>query len=125
KVKWTTTIAKPGPSGIPAINLAQVAAETKGRADNVIYYFACTLNSTSAQPATLYVGSDDGIQVWLNGQKVHDKNVKRALKPAEDKVHVELKAGKNVLLLKLDQGDGDGGLTLSAEARGNLMFGTP
>jgi hypothetical protein len=73
----------------------------------------------------LYIGSDDGIQVWLNGKKVHDKNVKRALKAAEDKVPVELKAGKNLLLLKLDQGDGDGGLTLSAEARANVAFGTP
>jgi putative membrane-bound dehydrogenase-like protein len=125
KVRWTTTTAKPGPAGFPAINLAQVAAELKGRADNVIYYFAATLESASAQPATLYVGSDDGIQVWLNGQKVHDKNAKRALKPGEDKVAVELKAGRNLVLLKLDQSDGDAGLTLSAEARAILTFGVP
>jgi hypothetical protein len=77
------------------------------------------------QPGTLYIGSDDGIQVWLNGRKVHDKKVTRRLSAAADKVPVELKTGKNLLLLKLDQGSGPGGLTLSAEARDNVSFGVP
>jgi hypothetical protein len=49
----------------------------------------------------------------------------RPLTPGEDKVKVQLKSGKNLILLKLDQGNGFGGLTLSAEARANVTFGVP
>lgn len=125
EMRWRTTTAKPGASGVPEIDVAKVAAELKGRSENVIYYFAVTLDSATDQPGTLYIGSDDGIQVWLNGKKVHDAKGPRALVAGQDKVKVDLKQGKNLLLLKLDQGNGAGGLTLSAEARANLVFGTP
>jgi putative membrane-bound dehydrogenase-like protein len=125
ELRWRTTTAAPGSSGIPEIDVRKVAAELKGRNENVIYYFAVTLDSATEQPGTLHIGSDDGIQVWLNGRKVHDAKVTRALVPGQDKVKVGFKQGKNLILLKLDQGNGAGGLTLSAEARANLVFGTP
>ncbi|MFN0056750.1 MAG: PVC-type heme-binding CxxCH protein [Planctomycetales bacterium] len=125
KVGWTSATAKPGASGIPEIDLRQVAADLKAPADNVIFYFAATLDSAAVQSATLAIGSDDGIQVWLNGRKVHDQQATRALTPGEDKVKVELQQGKNLILLKLDQGNGAAGLSLSAEARANLTFGVP
>lgn len=125
KVRWATVTARAGATGIPEINLRDVAASVKGQSENVIYYFAAPLESATAQPATLYVGSDDGIQVWLNGHKVHDLKATRALRPAEDRIKVDLKPGRNWILLKLDQGSGDAGLTLSAEARGNLAFEAP
>ena len=43
----------------------------------------------------------------------------------DDVVKVDLKQGKNLILLKLDQGNGAAGLTLSAEAKANLAFGVP
>lgn len=125
KVGWTMAATKPGATGIPEVDLRQIAADLKAPADNVIFYFAATLDSAASQPAVLSIGSDDGIQVWLNGEKVHDAKVTRALTPGEDKVKVELKPGKNLLLLKLDQGNGASGLTLSAEAKANLTFGVP
>lgn len=125
KAGWVVATTMPGPTGTPILDLRQVAAEQKGPADNVLFYFAATLDSAAAQEATLSIGSDDGIQVWLNGEKVHDHKVTRALTPGEDKVKVQLKPGKNLLLLKLDQGNGNSGLTLSAEAKGNLTFGVP
>ena len=117
--------ATPGPTGTPIIDVAKLAAELKTSSEQVIYYFAATLDSAAEQPATLALGSDDGIQVWLNGQKVHDAKVTRALVPGEDKVKVQLKAGKNLLLLKLDQGNGAGGLSLAAEARAGVTLGVP
>lgn len=125
KIGWEATQAKPGPAGALAVDLVKLAAELKASSDHVIYYFAATLDSAADQPATLLVGSDDGIQIWLNGKKVHDHKATRALVPGEDKVKVDLKSGKNVLLLKLDQGDGAGGLSLSAEARAGVTFGVP
>jgi putative heme-binding domain-containing protein len=125
KIGWGIVQAQPGPTGVPVIDLPKMAAESKTSSDNVVYYFAVTVDSTADQPATLAIGSDDGIQVWLNGHKVHDHNVTRALTPGEDKVKVQLKPGKNLLLLKLDQGNGFGGMTLSAEARAGVSFGVP
>ncbi|HEY3964509.1 MAG TPA: PVC-type heme-binding CxxCH protein [Planctomycetaceae bacterium] len=125
EVGWGTTTAVPGGTGVPEIDVAKLAAASKTGSDNVIYYFAATVDSATDQPATLAIGSDDGIQVWLNGQKVHDHRVTRALQAGQDKVKVQLKAGKNLLLLKLDQGNGAGGMTLSVEARANATLGVP
>jgi putative membrane-bound dehydrogenase-like protein len=122
---WTRIEGRPGNSGIPEFDLRTSAVERNEPADNVIYYLAAVLDSATSQPATLYVGSDDGVQVWLNGQKVHDHKVTRGLTAAEDKVQVKLRQGRNQLLVKVDQGNGPSGLTLSAEARDNLSFTEP
>ncbi|HVR76104.1 MAG TPA: hypothetical protein VMT52_17365 [Planctomycetota bacterium] len=60
----------------------------------------------------LKLGSDDGVVVWLNGKKVHAKNATRALMVDEDVVDARLEAGKNRILLKVTQGDGQWELTL-------------
>ncbi len=112
-------------NGVPQVSLRELAGKLKQPADRVIYYFAVNLQSNAEQAATLKVGSDDGIQVWVNGTKVHDNATTRALAPGQDKVSVNLKAGKNLILLKLDQGDGDAGLILSAETRQNASFTLP
>jgi hypothetical protein len=53
------------------------------------------------------MGSDDGLAVWLNGTKVIAQNVQRACAPDQARVTLKLKAGKNDLLVKVTQGDGD------------------
>jgi putative heme-binding domain-containing protein len=125
RIGWEVATALPGPTGTPIIDLVKLAAESKTSSDQVIYYFAATLSSTAEQPATLAIGSDDGIQVWLNGQKIHDVKATRILQPGEDKIKVQLKAGNNLLLLKLDQGGGPAGLSLAVEARAGVTFGVP
>jgi putative membrane-bound dehydrogenase-like protein len=124
-VAWEPTSAALGATGIPEIDVAHLAAANKTSSENVIYYFATNINSTSEQPAILAIGSDDGIQVWLNGLKVHDHRTTRPLVAGQDKVKVQLKAGSNLLLLKLDQGNGAGGMTLSLETRANASFAIP
>lgn len=57
--------------------------------------------SPTARTTTLSVGSNDAIKIWLNGQVVHDNNVKRGVMPDQDKVPVTLKAGDNELLMKV------------------------
>lgn len=53
------------------------------------------------------LGSDDTLTVWLNGEKVLAQNVYRGAAPDQDRLTLKLKAGKNRLLLKVCQGDGD------------------
>ncbi len=124
-VGWQIASAVAGSSGVPEIDVAKLGAERKTGSDNVIYYLGCTLDSATEQTVTLAIGSDDGIQVWVNGKKIHDHRVTRALKAGEDLLAVPLKAGKNLLLFKLDQGNGAGGMTLSVESRANVTFGLP
>ena len=125
QVGWTTANPQIWGMGVPAIDVRQVATVLHAPSEQVTYYFAATLESATEQAGTLHVGSDSGILLWVNGAKVHEVKETRPLKPGQDQVAVNLKAGRNVVLLKLAQGSGPGGFTLSAEARGNLSFDAP
>jgi hypothetical protein len=52
--------------------------------------------------ATLSVGSDDGVRVWVNGEKVHDVKGGRQARPGQDVVKVRLKKGWNEIRAKVD-----------------------
>ncbi len=67
------------------------------------FYARCAVRSPRAQPAQLQVGSDDGVRVWLNGVLVHEARLPRGHTVLADRVPVELRAGWNVLLLKVVQ----------------------
>ena len=47
------------------------------------------------------VGSDDSVKVWLNGKVVHVNNVDRGTTGIQDLFRVNLKAGDNLLLVKV------------------------
>jgi FG-GAP-like repeat len=55
----------------------------------------------------LSLGSDDTLSVWLNGQKILANPAYRAAAPDQDHVTLKLRAGKNDLLMKICQGDGE------------------
>lgn len=94
---WTGSGAKPW-----VIDIKRVLG-----GDNRAAYLRVQVSSPRRQEATLELGSDDGIKVWLNGEVVHAKNVPRGLKEGEDKVKVTLNSGWNTLMLKITQGGGD------------------
>jgi HEAT repeat protein len=75
--------------------------------DNRAAYLRSVISVPAAQKAQLAVGSDDGIKVWLNGEVVHADNASRGLTPDQDKVEVDLRAGENVLMMKITEGGGD------------------
>ena len=56
--------------------------------------------------ALLLVGSDDGVQAWLNGAVVWSNNTDRPATVDEDTAAVKLKQGPNLLMLKITQGAG-------------------
>jgi HEAT repeat protein len=72
-------------------------------------YARTDLWSDRARPVRLELGSDDGIKVWLNGAVVHAANAYRGLTVGSDVVDVDLREGRNPLLLKITQGGGDWG----------------
>jgi len=70
---------------------------------------------TAPRPMTIRagLGSDDGIEVWLNGAKVLSHDVARSASPDADKIDLPLAAGENRLLLKVYNANGGCGFYFS------------
>jgi hypothetical protein len=56
--------------------------------------------------ACLGVGSDDGLKIWLNGELVNDKWIRRSSRLDDDVVPLRLVKGKNRLLIKIQNATG-------------------
>jgi hypothetical protein len=82
---------------------------------NSAHYFYRTIQSGSARPLELSLGSDDSFRIWLNGKLVADKKISRGVVPDQDKVKVNLVAGENKLLLKVANGGGGFGFYFKAQ----------
>jgi hypothetical protein len=54
-----------------------------------------------ATDAWLGLGSDDGVNIWLNGELVHDRWIRRPSRIDEDVVALHLKKGSNRMLIKI------------------------
>ncbi len=78
---------------------------------NAVAYAMVYVYSKENQLATMYLGSDDGAMVWLNGYLIWDKIVaSRALRENEDEIGLQLWKGFNRILVKVEQGTGGWGL---------------
>jgi pimeloyl-ACP methyl ester carboxylesterase len=80
-----------------------------GRNENTIAYAYTIINRKNAGRVCLTMGTDDGVKVWVNGKVVHRNLKLRALVLDEDRIDVDLNAGDNHLLLKIQQGAGGWG----------------
>src|SRR6185436_17873446 len=78
--------------------------------DNSVVYLSATFTAAAPGSGWLSTGSDDGLQVWINGAKVISKNEDRGLEPDTDRAAVVLKAGTNTLLFKVNNRGGVGGI---------------
>lgn len=65
-----------------------------------------TVKSETNADAQLSLGSDDGVTVWLNGKQVHENIVSRAAHLGDDKLDVQLNAGRNVFLFRVNNTGG-------------------
>ncbi|QDU55946.1 PSD1 and planctomycete cytochrome C domain-containing protein [Aeoliella mucimassa] len=72
-----------------------------------------TIESDQARAITVGVGSDDGVRIYLNGKKVHDKRTPRGVTVNEDQVTLKLKQGTNELLMKIVNHGGGCGFAFS------------
>jgi hypothetical protein len=74
--------------------------------ENCVAYLKTNIWADKAVDAKIYLGSDDGIKVWLNGKLIHQNNIHRGFTSGEDSFPVKLNKGKNTCLLKVTQGTG-------------------
>jgi hypothetical protein len=91
------------------------------RSTQVVAYARVVLEAERACAVHLAMGSDDGLAVFRNGQRVFAHDVMRGLVPGEDEVDVGLLPGRNVLLFKVTQGGGDFALAVEARVRGRAQ----
>ena len=79
---------------------------------NVVAYAYATVEMEEAGPYLLGLGSDEGVRVWVNGEQIHDKLLKRPIREDDDLVPVILRKGENSILVKVEQGQGGWGFVL-------------
>ncbi len=66
-------------------------------------YAYCTIESPDRRAVTALLGSNDGATVYCNGREVHHIHGKRSLIADEDEFLLDLKKGKNHLMIKVEQ----------------------
>lgn len=77
-----------------------------GRLNYSLCYLARTLEAEKECDVTLFVGSDDSISVWVNGERLHHNVVLRGQPTDKDVVPARLRAGTNTVLLKVANWEG-------------------
>ena len=89
-------------------------------------YGLITLESARAQNGVkMYVGSDDSVKVWLNGEVVHKNPIDRSTRGYEDMFQVNLKQGDNLLLVKVSQSWGNWGMFVGVDAVVKAIYKAP
>lgn len=96
---WKQVVTK-SPQGV--VNLINELAA----AERCVAYAYAEIEVDKEMPAVLRIGSDDGVRAWVNGERVWDNWADRGLTVDQDQPPVTLQAGKNTLLLKIQQGGG-------------------
>ncbi len=87
-----------------------------GYNDNATAYAFCILQSGGAEGARIYLGSDDGISVWINGRRVHRHEIPRGIHLDQDMCRADLKSGENRCLVKVSQGAEAWGFAMRVDA---------
>ena len=82
----------------------------------------CEIESPTAQQAIILLGTDDASRLWVNGKVVYNNTQHRAAAPEQDEVKVDLRPGRNMLLLKISNGNGPHGLYLTIVAEEPLTL---
>jgi HEAT repeat protein len=79
---------------------------------NAVAYAYAQIQSDAARDVLIKLGSDDGVVVWLNDERIHQNNTSRPVRVDDDTVTATLQPGANDLVLKILQGGGGWGYTV-------------
>ncbi|HQH51807.1 MAG TPA: SUMF1/EgtB/PvdO family nonheme iron enzyme [Candidatus Hydrogenedentes bacterium] len=86
-------VAQPGWKDGAVINLP-------GGDSHSTYLFR-TITAAAPMQLMAFFGSDDGLEVWFNGEKVISNDVPRVAAPNQDKAALSFKQGENKVLMKI------------------------
>jgi CubicO group peptidase (beta-lactamase class C family) len=96
-----------------------------GEKEYAIAYAWAEIDAPEARSVIMGLGSDDSVKVWLNGKPIHENNIGRPVQVDDDVFAAELKAGKNTLLLKIQNGIREWGFAcrvVSPDTLGDKLF---
>jgi C-terminal processing protease CtpA/Prc len=82
------------------INLAELYWHN----EYVVAYAWAEIEMPAAIKGVLGVASDDSVRVWLNGEPIHENWTDRSAREDDDLLFVKFRAGRNQLLLKVQNG---------------------
>jgi hypothetical protein len=89
----------------------------------VLVYGLIYVLSPDDRDATVLLGSDDGVRVWVNDALVYTNPAYRAAAPDQDRFRVSLKKGWNKVMIKVLQGGGGWGYYFRfADPKGELRW---
>ena len=91
---------------VPTGEAGRVDLRAAFNADHFSAYALNIIYSPDERSATLWVGGDDHVRVWLNGRLVHEASPAGITRFTEERVPIALCAGRNVLLAKVSQNSG-------------------
>jgi len=117
QIEWKRTGTQPDRYGY--LNLQQ---SFTNNVDSVAYAYTW-VKSPKTSLRRIWVGSDDGLRMWVDGKEVLYSHIHRGASPDYTYVDLELKEGWTPILMKVDQGTGDWGLYLRiSDPRGELKY---
>ncbi|MEN8123310.1 MAG: glycoside hydrolase family 20 zincin-like fold domain-containing protein, partial [Bacteroidota bacterium] len=80
--------------------------------EKVVCYAAIWIESDKEQEKIFGIGSNDGIKAWFNGEMILKVHKPRTVNIDDEYLKLNLKKGRNLLLLKIEQGFGGWGFVL-------------
>ncbi len=122
-VRWELVETDPS-LGFAGVDQVKYARKRRVRAEAVTNYFLVYADSAADQEASLLLGSDDSCKVWVNGREVHAYRGDRALEPGSDQFKAPLKSGRNAIVIKVENHQGPGGVSLSIGSQANVQLRT-
>jgi putative membrane-bound dehydrogenase-like protein len=122
-VRWELVETDPS-LGFAGVDQVKYARKRRVRAEAVTNYFLVYADSAADQEASLLLGSDDSCKVWVNGREVHAYRGNRALEPASDQFKAPLKSGRNAIVIKVENHQGPGGVSLSIGSQATVQLRT-
>jgi len=87
-------------------NLTDMTKPLRWNGNNRVIYGFITLSATREQNTKMFVGSDDSVKVWLNGEQVREEIVGRSASDYRGSFPVTLKQGRNTLLVAVENRTG-------------------
>lgn len=90
--------------------------------NGIISYLYQVIDSPIDQEATILVGADDCVKIWVNNVEVFKDKNHFAAQPARNSVAVKLKKGANPVLIKINNGEGEHGLYFPSSVRSQLRL---
>ncbi len=80
------------------------------------------LESPVARPAQVGVGSDDTLTVWVNGKDLYRFNSNRSYSPDVARFDVDIKKGKNLIMVKCGNGGGPWAFSVAVTGMADYAF---